>query len=344
MKRIIGIVFLLLLAVGGYFAWQLFRPAVTNPKGSYFYIQEGQDLASVKDSLVARKLISGKGFDLAVRLLRFRKVKPGRYLLKDGASLFKMVRQLRAGLQSPVRIVITKERTREMFAAKFGKKFDVRYDSLRMIRFLNNNDSLKPYGVDSATVMALVMPYTYQVNWNSDPADLLQQCHQAYKKFWTPSRQARADSLKLSPMQVMILASIVEEETTRKDDKLNIASTYLNRVHTGMKLQSCPTVIYALKGFGMNRVTGVHLKTVSPYNTYIHAGLPPGPICTPSIESIDAVLNAPSTAYLYFVASYKFDGSTIFTSDYNEHQRFARMYQQELDRRTDSVRKLNRPR
>ena len=342
MKRIIGIVLLLALAAGGYLAWQLFRPAVNNPNGTYFYIHEGQDLASVKDSLVSHKLITGKGFDLAARILRFKKVKAGRYLLKDGTNMYKLVRQLRGGIQSPVKVVITKERTRELFAGKFGKKFDVQYDSLRMIRFLGSNDSLQAFGVDTSTVMALVMPYTYQVNWNSDPADLLRQCQQAYKKFWTPARLVRADSLHLTPMQVMILASIVEEETTRKADKLNIASAYLNRIHTGMKLQSCPTVIYALKGFGMNRVTGVHLKTESPYNTYIHSGLPPGPICTPSIESIDAVLNAPSTAYLYFVASYKFDGSTIFTSDYNEHQRFARLYQQELDRRTDSVRKLNR--
>lgn len=341
-KRILAALLLAVLLIGGFYAWKLWRPAVSNEKGHYFYIRPGEDLATIKERLIYQQLIKGPGFDLAVRVLRFKKVKPGRYQFRDGASLMSLVRQLRAGLQTPVRIVITKERTREMLAGKFGKKFDVDYDSLRMIRFLNSPDSLRPYGVDTSTVMTLIMPYTYEVNWNSGPSAFLDQCQRAYKKFWNPARVARADSLGLTPEKVMILASIVEEETTRKNDKLQIASTYLNRLRTGMKLQSCPTVIYALKGFGMNRVTGVHLKTVSPYNTYIHEGLPPGPICTPSLESIESVLNAPVTGNLYFVASYKFDGSTIFTKEYAEHQRYARLYQQELDRRTDSVRRLKR--
>ena len=185
------------------------------------------------------------------------------------------------------------------------------------------------------------MPYTYEFNWTSTPGKILDQFYTAYKKFWTDERKIKADSLHLTPLQVSTLASIVEEETNKKDDKYNIASTYLNRVKAGMRLQADPTVKFALKNFALKRVTGVHLKTDSPYNTYIYAGIPPGPICTPSIETLEAVLNAPKTEYLYFVASSKFDGSSVFTTNLTDHMKYARLYQDELTRRMDSTKKAN---
>jgi UPF0755 protein len=189
--------------------------------------------------------------------------------------------------------------------------------------------------------MAIVMPYTYNLNWNSTPEKIFEQFYTAYKKFWTDKRKAKADSLHLSLLQISSLAAIVDEETNKKDDKLNIASTYLNRVRTGMKLQADPTVKFAMKNFALKRVLSVHLKTDSPYNTYMYAGIPPGPICTPTPETIDAVLNAPKTDYLFFVASHKFDGSSVFTTNLADHSKYARLYQQELTRRMDSAKKAN---
>jgi UPF0755 protein len=212
---------------------------------------------------------------------------------------------------------------------------------LQMIHFMNNNDSLKKYGVDTNTVMAIVMPYTYSINWNSSAGKIFDQFYTAYKKFWTDQRKTKADTLHLTPLQVITLASVVEEETNKKEDKFKIASTYLNRIRTGIRLQADPTVKFAMKNFALKRVLGVHLQTVSPYNTYMYAGLPPGPICTPTAETIDAVLNAPATDYLYFVASYKFDGTSIFTSNLTDHSKYARLYQQELTRRMDSAKKAN---
>jgi UPF0755 protein len=142
-------------------------------------------------------------------------------------------------------------------------------------------------------------------------------------------------------MQVITLASIVDEETLKKSDKGNIASTYLNRLRIGMPLQADPTVKFAMKDFALKRILSIHLKTVSPYNTYINKGLPPGPICTPVPETIDAVLDAPKTEYLFFVASHKFDGSSVFTTNLGDHVKYARLYQQELTRRMDSSRKAN---
>lgn len=343
LKKILFIAVILITLAAGFFLYKFMRPAVHNEQNTYFYINTGDDITVVKEKLIYQQFIGGSGFDLASKILKYKTVKPGRYKLADGMSLYKLIRLLRAGNQSPVKLVITKERLPEIFAGKFGpgKKFDFEFDSLQMIRFLKSNDSLKKFGVDTNTVMALVMPYTYEINWNTTPGKIVDRFYTAYKTFWNDNRKAKADSLQLSPLKVMTLASIIEEETNKKPDKLNIASTYLNRVKTGMKLQADPTVKFAMKNFALKRVTGVHLKTDSPYNTYMYAGIPPGPICTPSIESIDAVLNAPATDYLYFVASSKFDGSSVFTSNYNDHIKYAREYQRELTRRMDSSRKAN---
>jgi UPF0755 protein len=340
-KKIIFSVFFIAAVAAGFIGYKLFSSAVSNKQNTFFYIQSGDDLKKVKQELIDKKFISGSGFDLACKLLRCKNAKPGRYKLKDGASLYKLVRMLRSGDQEMVKVIINKERTKELFAGKMGtgKRYDFQFDSAAMISYLKNNDSLKKFGVDTNTVMALLLPATYSQKWNSTPDKLMQQFYTAYKKFWTAERKIKADSLHLTPLQVITMASIVEEETNKKADKLNIASTYINRIRTGIRLQADPTIKFALKDFPLKRVLGSHLKINSPYNTYMYAGLPPGPICTPTAETIDAVLNAPKTDYLYFVASYKFDGSSVFTNDYDEHIKNAHLYQNELTRRMDSSKK-----
>ncbi|MEO7924931.1 MAG: endolytic transglycosylase MltG [Chitinophagaceae bacterium] len=339
-KKIIAGIFLVLLLTGGFIGWKLLGPAISTPNGEFFYIKTGADYAGVKRELIDKKYISSSTwFDLASKLLRYKTIKPGRYKFSKDMSIFKLVRMLRSGNQTQVNFVITKLRTKEDFARKTGEAFE--FDSLEMISYLQNMDTLEKYGLDTNTVTAAMMPYTYKINWNSTPGKVFQKIYDAYDVFWTTERKTKADSLHISPLQVVTLASIVEEETNKKADKYNIASTYLNRVRTGMKLQADPTVKFALKNFALKRVQGVHLAVNSPFNTYMYAGIPPGPICTPSIESIDAVLDAPRTDYLYFVASSKFDGTSIFTSNYEDHMKYARLYQQELTRRMDSSKKAN---
>lgn len=336
-KIILGLTVLILL-IGGFIGYKFFGPATATPSGEFFYIKTGATISDIKKDLVEKKFLkTDTWFNYSQELLRFNYIKPGRYKITKGMSLFKLVRMFRSGDQSKLNLVITKIRTKEDLARKIGNMFE--FDSLQMISYLNDHEKLKEFGLDTNTVMAVVMPYTYSEVWNSTPASLFEQFYTAYKKFWTTDRKAKADSLKLTPIQVSTLASIVEEETNKKKDKYEIASTYLNRVRIGMRLQADPTVKFAMKNFALKRVTGVHLKTDSKFNTYIYAGIPPGPICTPSIESIEAVLNAPRTDNLYFVASYKFDGSSIFTSNYNDHLKYARMYQRELTRRMDSTKK-----
>lgn len=339
-KKIIGSIFLLILIAGGFAGWKLFGPATSTSSGEFFYIPTGTNYADLKQDLVSKKYINtGQWFGLASKLLRFKNVKPGRYKITKGMSLVKLVRMFRAGNQAKVNLVITKLRTREDFARRAGKIFE--FDSLQMINFLNNNETLLKYGLDTNTVTAALMPYTYSLNWNSTPEKVFENIYTAYQKFWNTERKIKADSLGLSFVEISTIASIVEEETLKKSDKALMAAVYLNRIRVGMPLQADPTIKFAMKDFTLKRILKIHLQTISPYNTYLNRGIPPGPICTPSIETIDAVLNAPKSDYLYFVASSKFDGSSVFTTNYNDHLKYAREYQKELTRRMDSAKKAN---
>ncbi|HET7119521.1 MAG TPA: endolytic transglycosylase MltG, partial [Hanamia sp.] len=234
-----------------------------------------------------------------------------------------------SGKQVPVNLVITKLRTKEDLAKKIAEHFEV--DSLTVINFLNNSDSLRQFDVDSNTVMTDVIPNTYTYVWNTPVKKIFSKLYEEEQKFWNKERLGKAQKLQLTPKQIYTLASIVEEETNKQDDKGKIASVYINRLRKGMKLAADPTVKFALKDFSLKRIYHKHLETVSPYNTYLNIGLPPGPICTPSIKTIDAVLDSPQTDYLFFVARSDFSGYSNFASTYQEHQINAKAYQQALD-------------
>ncbi|MGH2553819.1 MAG: endolytic transglycosylase MltG, partial [Chitinophagaceae bacterium] len=328
-KKIAGIIAVLLFLAAGFAGWKIFGPATTISGGEYFYIKTGSNYADVRNDLISKKYITnGRWFDITSRILRYKNIKPGRYKISKGMSLAKLIRMLRAGNQAQVNFIITKIRTREDFSRKAAATFE--FDSLQMINLINNTDTLKNYRLDTNTVTAIIMPFTYSFNWNSTPAKIFQKLYSTYRNFWTAERKAKADSLRLSPIEISTIASIVDEETLKKTDKLLIASVYLNRIRIGMPLQADPTIKFALNDFTLKRILSIHLKTVSPYNTYLNKGIPPGPICTPSVETIDAVLHAPVTDYLYFVSSSKFDGSSVFTTNLTDHMKFAREYQKEL--------------
>jgi UPF0755 protein len=209
--------------IAGFAEWKLFRPTPSVANGQFLYIKTGYVYADVEKELTDKKFIhNGKWFDLASKIIGYKTVKPGRYKIIKGMSLFDLVRMLRNGSQSQVNLVITKLRTKEDFARKAGSMFEC--DSVQVINFLNNNDSLKKYGLDSTTAIAAVMPYTYAINWNTTPGKIFQKFYTAYKNFWTAERKQKADSIHLSPIEISTLASIIEEETNNKADKSNIAS------------------------------------------------------------------------------------------------------------------------
>jgi UPF0755 protein len=311
-------------------------PAASKPEKKFLYIKTGTEMEGLKKQLVDEKILGSlMWFNTASNMLDFKKVKPGKYNVSNGMSVFNLVRMLRNGTQTPVAFVVTKIRTKEQLAAKIGNDFEC--DSLTAINFLNNNDSLKKYGLDSNNAIAAVLPLTYSLRWNTSFKNIYDNFYTAYKKFWNEDRKQKAAGQVLSINQVITMASIIDEETNATKEKSNIASVYMNRITKGMPLQADPTIKFALKDFSIKRILFKHLAVVSAYNTYKNKGLPPGPICTPMEETIDAVLNAPKTDYLYFVASPNFDGTHIFSTSYEEHHKHATEYQKALDEKFGKI-------
>jgi UPF0755 protein len=332
-KKIIYGILLLLIVSGGFLGWMIFGPGVSPPPGKYFFIRTGETYAEVKTDLLEKKIISGGFFfDKIARQLKYpASVKPGRYEISKDMSLLNLVRMLRAGKQSPVNLVITKLRTREDLAQKIGANFEC--DSATFIAQINNDDSLRKYGLNTNTMMTSVIPNTYSIYWNTPAGKIFKKLNAEKEKFWTQERNNKAAALQMTPEQVYIMASIVEEETNKDEDKGNIASVYINRIFAGQRLEADPTIKFALRNFGLKRIRASHIQAAagSPYSTYSHTGLPPGPICTPSSKTIDAVLNAPVTNYLYFVARPDRSGLSNFTQSYQEHLENAKNYQRYLD-------------
>ena len=332
MKKLLFGLLIFLLLTGAVAGYLILGPATSFPAPRYdLYIHTGMNYEELDSTLKKDEVLAHPGvFNwLAKRVSYPANIKAGKYEIKEGMNLLNILKMLRNGRQVPVNLVITKLRTKEDLAGMIGRKFEC--DSAAFIRFLNNSDTLSVYTLDTNTVMTMVFPNTYTYYWNTTPSRIFKKMELAARAFWTPERIQQASARHLTPVTAYILASIVEEETTRKTDKPKIASVYMNRIATGMRLAADPTVKFALRRFDLKRVYEKYLIVESPYNTYRYAGLPPGPICTPSMESLEAVLNAPETRYYYFVAKPDFSGYSNFAETYSEHLKNAKEYQKALD-------------
>lgn len=331
-KKISSFIIIVLLLIAAWGAWVMFGSSTSFEEDKKsLYIKTGSSFNDLTESLGSEGFVRNVwAFKLLAKAKNYDKnIKPGKYTFKRGSSLYTIAKVLLSGRQTPVNLVITKLRTKEDLARKISSNFEC--DSLRAIAILNSNDSLAPYGLDTNTAMTLIIPNTYTLLWTTPVTKIFRKLDSEQQKFWNEDRKAKAKKLNLTTTQVYTLASIVEEETNMEEDKGKIASVYLNRMKTGMKLGADPTIKFAMKDFGLKRIYSKYLSFPSPYNTYQHAGLPPGPICTPSAKTIDAVLNAPETNYLYFVAKPDFNGYSNFASTYQEHMEFAKAYQKVLD-------------
>lgn len=323
------VIALVVLAIVGRF---IFSNTPFKEKVKYLYIATGHATKEeVMTTITEQNLVRNpKSFGfLASQMDVWKTIRPGKYEIRKGTGLLELARMLRNGRQAPVNLVITKVRTKENLASLVGKKFET--DSAQFIAFLNNPDSLVKYQLDTNNVMTAVFPNTYTYLWTSSPNGIFKKLYAEYKKVWNDERKQKAEALGLNPTTAYILASIIEEETTYDEEKGLMASVYLNRLAKNIHLGADPTVKFALRNFGLKRIYEKHLVTESPYNTYRKRGLPPGPICTPSLKTLDKVLNAPKTNYLFFVAKKDFSQGHVFTSNYREHLKYAREYQQALN-------------
>ena len=285
--------------------------------------QYGDIAEELRSSL--RSLLHRKAFDFyAKRLNLAERLKAGRYLLSEGESVIRVVRKLALGEQAPVKLVVGEARTLPQLAGKLSKQIEA--DSATLLRVMRNKQIRKELGYVKDSLVAMFIPNTYEVYWAVTPEQLLQRMKREYNAFWSEGRTAKLKRCRLSKYEVMTLASIVYEETKNREEMTKIAGVYINRLRRKIALQACPTVKYAMGDFALQRILHKHLTYRSPFNTYINRGLPPAPICIPSIEAIDAVLNYTEHDYLYFCARPEFDGRHNFARTLKEHNANAKKY------------------
>lgn len=326
---ILGVCLVVLAGVGFYFYRQFFGSAVRDR--SDLYISARTDYSGMLDSLRSR-MDHQWAFDrYADRLELERSYKPGHYVLEPGMNVVEIVRMLKLGMQTPVRVSLNYARTRAFLASRLARQIDA--DSTELMRALTDPKLAQELGTDSLQLFSIFIPNTYEVYWTVSPEDFVRRMRKEYDRFWTPERDAARKRSGLSRNEVMTLASIVTEETNKADEMPRVAGVYMNRLRRGMPLQADPTVKYALQDFSLRRILHKHLKTPSPYNTYLNKGLPPSPIAMPSVAAIDAVLNYENHDYIFFCARPTFDGYHSFARTYSEHMANARAYSAELNRR-----------
>jgi UPF0755 protein len=300
---------------------------------TYFYIKTGSSFLDVIKSLKEQHIVRNESvFEWLAKQKNYtNKVKPGRYALTSNMSNNDLINLLRSGEQEAVKLSFNNVRNKTEFIRKICTQLET--DSTQLYEILTNDNALDSLGYDSENILAMFIPNTYDFYWNTTAKKFMNEMYVEHKKFWNKERLAQMKKLNITKVQTSIVASIVEKESNYKPERPTIASVYLNRLRKGMKLQADPTVIYAMGDFKIQRLLSKHLDFDNPYNTYRYAGLPPGPICLPSINALDAALNAPTTNYIYFCAKEDFSGSHNFASTLDAHNRNATKFQRALNKR-----------
>jgi UPF0755 protein len=334
-KFIIALVLLVVISLGitcVVYYLRYFGPNVSD-KEQYLYIHTGETFDDVYKTIRDEGIVKDTTTFhwSAVNMKYTGRVKAGKYRLHEGMSNRKFINMLASGAQESVTVSFHNLRLKEQFAGFVSKKIEP--DSIAILNLLDSAAFVKQYGFTTDDVYTMFMPNSYQMYWNTSPEKFFKRMYANYEKFWTPERKQRAAEINLSPVQVSILASIVDAEALHDDEMPTIAGLYLNRLKKGMKLESDPTVIFALNDFTIHRVLNKDLKVNSPYNTYMYAGLPPGPVMMPSINAVNSVLDYKASDYIYMCAKADFSGYHAFATNVADHLVNAHKFQQALNER-----------
>ena len=338
--RIALVTLAILIASATYTAYDLYQKVLRSNvtlKSSddpYLYIPSHSDFNDVCQLLQERGLVRNINTFVWVAEKKnyVNRIKAGRYKIHKGMSNNELVNLLRSGEQEPIMLSFRHLRTIQQLAGQVSRHIEA--DSLSIIHLLNNEEFIRSYGFSKNEVLSMFLPNTYEFYWNTSAEEFFKRMAREYKNFWNEDRKAKARSMKLSQTEVTTLASIVQaEQTIRPDERKKVAGLYVNRLKKGMRLESDPTVIYALGNFTVKRVLNEDRKIDSPYNTYMYKGLPPGPINIPDISSIDAVLDHDKHDYLFMCAKEDFSGYHYFAKTFREHSIYAQRYRKELNKR-----------
>jgi UPF0755 protein len=333
MKKVIYIIIFVLISiggVGGIYLYKIFYESNTLFNDEYVFIKiptnstENQLLDSirkhVKDLSKFSKAANYKDY--------FSNIKPGRYKLENGFNNNQIINSLRSN-NVPIKITYNNIETFDQLIKRISERIEA--DSLSLSNVFFEKKFLNDLGLDSESVFSLFIPNTYEFFWNTSAIQFRERILKEFDRFWNDSRIEKSKKVNLNPIEVMTLASIVQKETPKVDERPTIAGVYLNRLERNMKLQADPTVVYTIKkrdGFDtkIRRVLYKDLRIKSPYNTYVYRGLPPAPIVTPDISAIEAVLNPQKHSFIYFVADVSNPGYHLFSRTNAEHNRKKRQY------------------
>ncbi len=328
------IIFSTILTTGSVYTYQmLYSPNfLINAEDKFIIIEENTDfnelIKKLEDDTLINDILS---FSFLSKLMEYQEnIKIGAYKVKMNMSNYEMITMLRSGNQTPIKLTFTYARKIEDLAEKITTKLKMSKDDL--LNYLNEN--INNYsGFKKTDIISIFLPDTYEVYWNISPEKLTNKMYSEYKKFWNEERLSKLDKINLNQKEAIVLASIVASESRMLDEADRIAGLYINRLNRNMRLQADPTLIFAANDFTIRRVLNKHKKIKSPYNTYIHRGLPPGPIRLASKKYIDAVLNYEKHNYIYMCAKEDFSGYHAFATNLSDHNRNAKKFQIALNSR-----------
>ncbi|MGD2035006.1 MAG: endolytic transglycosylase MltG [Bacteroidales bacterium] len=338
LKRVLYFL-ILVLVIAGIKGFSLYRKAfapnvfTSEKQDECIFIPTGASYEDVLAIIGKKNLVKNMHtFEWAAKKKNYPShVNPGRYKVKNRISNNEFINMLRSGKQDPVKLTFNNLRTEKQLANRLAEQLEL--DAQAVMHFFDSDSAARRFGFNRYTLKCIFIPNTYEVYWDISAGALFERMLDEYNAFWNRKRTHKAEEIKLTKEEVITLASIVNEETRKDDEKRRIAGVYMNRLKKGIRLHADPTVIYAVGNFSMQRVLRKHYRTDSPFNTYRIDGLPPGPICFPEISSIDAVLNYERHDYLYFCAKSDFSGYHSFAKTLKEHNRNAELYRRELNRR-----------
>ncbi|MDA8692473.1 endolytic transglycosylase MltG [Saprospiraceae bacterium] len=336
MKKILLYTLFVILLLGGYFGYKyynyIFEPNVILESDTIdIYVPSDGTMSTLMDSLTQRHaIIDTTSFIWVANRMKFQKVRPGKYIIKNNWNNKELVGLFRSGRESAVKLTFNNLRNVRDVAGVISKEIEI--DSVTLFNYLLSDEAIESTGLTKATMMTLFIPNTYELYWDLGSKDIVDRFKRERDKFWTKDRLEKADKIGLTKEEVYTLASIVQKESNLNSEKPTIAGIYLNRLKKGILLQADPTVVFAVGDFSIRRVLNKHLAYDSPYNTYIYEGLPPGPIFMPDISTIDAVLNAEEHDYIYFCAGPGYNGKHQFAKTLSQHLSNARKYHNWLNK------------
>ncbi|MGB7841236.1 MAG: endolytic transglycosylase MltG [Salinimicrobium sp.] len=333
-KKILAVVAVLVALGLGFFSWYIYN-LIFSPNTSFYeetidlYVSTGSSYPEVRRQLEPL-LEDISSFDMVAGKKTYTSnVKAGHFVLKKGMNNNDLVNVLRSK-NVPVWVTFNNQERLEDLAGRIAGQIEA--DSTELLKSMRDSAFLTANGFNERNALTLYVPNKYEFFWNTSAEEFRDRMKKEYNRFWTEERLRKAEEINLSPKEVMVLASIVQKETTKVDERPRVAGVYMNRINRGWKLDADPTVIYAIKerlgDFDtiIKRVLYKDLTLDSPYNTYLYKDLPPGPISMPDISSIKAVLNYEDHDYMYFVADVENFGYHKFSKTLAQHNANKQQY------------------